>query len=107
MAFDDAHPLQLSPSNQFNWELWHASPVADNGWALLGETDKWVPTSSDRFVAWSVDASSASVELEGEAGETVVVSFAQGTKRVDVKCVLGQSGRSIASVPAATCVSTQ
>ena len=53
-ALDDSHRSLFHATDSHRWSLLHIIPVLPNGWAFLGELSKWVPTSSQRFVA--VDA---------------------------------------------------
>ena len=54
-------------------ELVSVYPVF-NGFVLLGELDKWVTLSPDRFSNLVISAASLSVDLRGGVGETVTVT---------------------------------
>ena len=86
-AFSDVSPMVLMPTKTANdFQIYYTSPVVRNGWALLGELDKWVPASEFRFVDASVDGDDLVATCMGSAGETVKVSFAKGGKVTTVSC---------------------
>ena len=58
VPFGINQPLQLSPCGLYNFQLYTVAPVLGNGWALLGEPDKWVSVSAARFRDLSYDGSS-------------------------------------------------
>lgn len=70
-----------------------------NGWALLGETDKWVgvaPARFERIVATA--AESLSTLATGADGEWLTVGFASpALEVVTVRCRLGRSGKVLIS----------
>lgn len=69
-----------------------------NGWALLGETDKWVGVSSARFESVSTSIDSLRAVATGSDGELLTVGFASPTLDVvTVRCRLGRSGRVLIS----------
>ena len=43
----------------YDFQLHTVSPVLGNGWALLGEPDKWVSVSAARFSQLEYDGGSA------------------------------------------------
>ena len=86
-VFSDVSPMVLMPTKTANdFQIYYTSPVVRNGWALLGELDKWVPASEFRFVDASVDGDDLVATCMGSAGETVKVSFAKGGKVTTVSC---------------------
>eukprot|EP01060_Flectonema_neradi_P010608 TRINITY_DN17704_c0_g1_i1.p1 TRINITY_DN17704_c0_g1~~TRINITY_DN17704_c0_g1_i1.p1 ORF type:complete len:749 (+),score=118.91 TRINITY_DN17704_c0_g1_i1:117-2363(+) len=86
-TFSETSPLMLRKTM---WHgdiaLYYTSPVQSNGWALLGELDKWVPASGNRFLSVSVDGNDLIATCMGSAGETVHVSFAKDSKITTVTC---------------------
>lgn len=82
--FSTNAPLLLSNSIRhtkgdsaaIDWSLYIVSPVV-NGWALIGDSSKFVGTSSRRISSTALTAAGASTELEvnalGAAGEMVEV----------------------------------
>ena len=48
LTVGDAQPLPISPCGQWDFQVFTLSPVVQ-GWALLGEPDKWVSVSEARF----------------------------------------------------------
>jgi len=57
-----------------------------NGWAFLGETNKYVTASTARFTNVAATAASLTVDLTGVAGETVQVCAAKGAGATAVVC---------------------
>ena len=109
--FNDETPIEL-PSSEWNdrsgseGRLVVAAPVFENGLALLGEENKLVPVSPDRFTNVSASNTTGTARLEveaiGAAGETVSVLVADTRhvenvlSRVKVKrivCTVGAQGR--------------
>ena len=58
--------------NGFTWL------VCGSGWAVIGETAKWVPVNNARITDVSYDSSSVTVTAAGVHGETVSVGRAGG-----------------------------
>ena len=50
--------------------------VGGSGWAVIGETAKWVPVNNARITDVSYDSSSVTVTAAGVHGETVSVGGA-------------------------------
>ena len=71
--------LTLKACKKWDFQLWSLSPVLSSGWALLGETNKWVPVSKARFhdlaTARNGKGSSVSVTAKGPEGEKISVAF--------------------------------
>ena len=71
--------LAFKKCGKWDFQLWSLSPVLSSGWALLGETNKWVPVSKARFhdlaTATSGKDSSVSVTAVGPEGEKISVAF--------------------------------
>ena len=102
-----ASSLTLQPTvDVYNFEVWNVSPIASNGWALLGEVSKWVMVSPSRVVAVTeIMKGGLSVTVKGEGGEAVEMAFAApgATKAQVVKCVIDASGLVTMSVPEGSC----
>ena len=49
LLIDAAAPLPLVECDRSDFQLYHFSPVLRNGWAVIGETSKWVPISTPRI----------------------------------------------------------
>jgi len=81
---DAQNPLRVPSSDKSSFQLWNLSPILPNGWALLGEQEKWVAVSSVRFDQLSElddgddhdDDDGISVLVNGVEGEEVQVSAA-------------------------------
>ena len=50
VVWSESQPLVVPACDRADFRLFHAAPRLSNGWALLGETTKWVPTSKARFL---------------------------------------------------------
>merc|ERR1712050_498992 len=79
--FSVSSPIKLKP-NEYGkadspWDFtFHSiAPVYANGWALLGEVDKWIAVSEERFTDVTTIPGSLVVKLRGTPGETVNVAF--------------------------------
>eukprot|EP01065_Artemidia_motanka_P043655 TRINITY_DN6088_c2_g1_i1.p1 TRINITY_DN6088_c2_g1~~TRINITY_DN6088_c2_g1_i1.p1 ORF type:complete len:802 (+),score=237.62 TRINITY_DN6088_c2_g1_i1:100-2505(+) len=80
-----------------DFTLYTIAPVTGQ-YTLLGEPDKWVSVSSQRFS----DLTDTSVKLSGAAGEVVTVRWATADGAVmEGKCVIGGSGSAKSTVSAA------
>ena len=49
MPTDKATPLHAKRCGEIDFQLYTLAPVQWNGWALLGELNKWVSVSTARF----------------------------------------------------------
>ncbi len=103
--FSPASPINLRACKEVDFQVWHTAPVFANGWAVLGELTKWIPTSSVRFVSVAASDSDVVVEVKGEAGEAVPITFydTATSTPTTVQCTLDDGGRARAVMPAATC----
>ena len=83
-----------SGQGPYPWDLVLLSPELPHGWHLLGELEKFCPTSSKRFVGpVSATASELTATLVGAAGEEVAVTAVAPGGRVAVQTVrLAASG---------------
>jgi hypothetical protein len=87
--------ITLKICDKWDFQLHAIAPVLSNGWALLGEPNKWVPVSNARFrdlahgTAGAV--TSASVTAVGVVGEKVLVAFLapKATAPTVVVCTVG------------------
>ena len=104
-AFDAEHPIKLGVVAKYNFNLWTIAPVLEGGWALLGEAQtKWVAVSAKRFTRVDADSTSLTVQMRGEAGESVEVwivppAAGQGevavAEPVSVGCVVSGGGTAV------------
>ena len=79
VGFSATEPLQLAACAREDFKLYHAAPILQNGWALLGEVEKWVPVSAARFQRVEVVGGPRSVvrtHIAGAENETIAVDFA-------------------------------
>ena len=92
------------------FELWSLSPLGSSRWVLLGEMDKYVPISHQRFTDLLADAASISVVVLGAPREVVSlgvvdVSLAVAPEALPselaglytVACEIGGNGRAVLS----------
>lgn len=82
---------------QADFKLVLISPIL-HGYALLGEPDKWVSVSSQRFSDLHFSDGEARVSVQGEVGESVVVRWWVAQKVVVSTCVMPPSGQMCASI---------
>eukprot|EP00038_Savillea_parva_P003881 m.131333 g.131333 ORF g.131333 m.131333 type:complete len:864 (-) comp11310_c0_seq2:981-3572(-) len=109
--FDSTHTLALSPCDPSTFDLVTVSPrVAKGSWALLGEPNKWVSVSTERFSTMVATPEQATVTASGPPGETITVAFATplpSSTTVTGTCTMGANGQveitAKASPPAVTC----
>jgi len=82
------------------------SPIV-HGYALLGEPNKWVSVSAQRFSELHFSEGEASVTIHGQAGESVTVRWWVMQKVVVSPCIVPASGWMGASIrgEAASCTS--
>lgn len=104
-SFGSSNGIPLSACKETDFQVWHTAPVFSNGWALLGELNKWVPVAEARISSIYSSDNEITVELVGEANEVVPVTFynPSTTKTVTVTCSLNDNGHSTVYMPAGTC----
>jgi len=105
MPFDDTHPLQIAQAsydvneNAVDAVPFHyfvVAPVLSSGWILLGEIDKFVTLSHQRFSSIESTSTGVTVTLTGMPGETVLVGFVRsGEQNVTVATPKVGSGGSV------------
>eukprot|EP00026_Physarum_polycephalum_P002700 Phypoly_transcript_02708.p1 GENE.Phypoly_transcript_02708~~Phypoly_transcript_02708.p1 ORF type:complete len:605 (+),score=75.81 Phypoly_transcript_02708:816-2630(+) len=104
--FDTSTPLQIPAGSTYgDAYYWIASPVLDNGWVFLGETDKYITVSKQRFKSVTTTNSNVQIELAGEPGEQVTLSFVPPhsmTAQI-YQCTISPSGFSLFTVPGGSC----
>eukprot|EP00475_Leptophrys_vorax_P030489 TRINITY_DN4571_c1_g1_i2.p1 TRINITY_DN4571_c1_g1~~TRINITY_DN4571_c1_g1_i2.p1 ORF type:complete len:128 (+),score=33.00 TRINITY_DN4571_c1_g1_i2:102-485(+) len=106
--------LFLKKCGTLDFQLWHFAPVfSTSGLALLGEFEKVVPVSPNRFsnlVTYSDDSSAfLQVNARGYAGERISVGFAKvdssGSVSIDIlSCAIPDSGVATLEYPSMQCV---
>ena len=96
--------LDIVPCGLSDLQLWSIAPLlGDSGWALLGEPDKWVSVSRQRFANLTANKDGASVTVTGAAGESVAVDWWSETKgQQRIHCKLGAAGTALVAVGGAT-----
>eukprot|EP00054_Salpingoeca_dolichothecata_P014018 m.78605 g.78605 ORF g.78605 m.78605 type:complete len:753 (+) comp20774_c0_seq2:47-2305(+) len=84
-------PLPLRVSDKLNFQVFTLAPILSSGWALLGQADKWVPVSKDRFGSLVMTSTGFSVRIKGSPKEEVSVSVRapNQTEPFRVLCVIG------------------
>lgn len=104
--FNASSPISLPANGETDFQLWHTAPIFSNGWSYLGELSKWVPVASARTKLLSVAGPDLAVEVEGQAGELVSLSFynSAGGGVVTVQCTLNAAGEARVLIPAAQCI---
>jgi len=77
VPFDVKNPLPLSANPHVNdFTVWYMAPVLVPGFALLGETSKWVPMSKQRVSGFQINQQAVTLNLIGEVGEKVTIDYA-------------------------------
>jgi len=104
--FDASHPLSLAACGKIDFQIHHIVPAFSNGWALLGELNKFVSVSEDRFVNIDVQGSNGfTVGIRGAPGETVSISATpvSAWKISTFNCKIPASGTANLQIPSGTC----
>mmetsp|Transcript_14835 Transcript_14835/g.43962 ORF Transcript_14835/g.43962 Transcript_14835/m.43962 type:complete len:865 (-) Transcript_14835:64-2658(-) len=95
VVVDSTHNLELSPCDETTFDLVTLSPKMESGWALLGEPNKWVSVSAERFSNVQADTDKASTVVSGPPGEIVTVAWQTPSgKVVSGSCAVSPSGTS-------------
>jgi hypothetical protein len=105
IPFTHDSPLHFKACEEDDFQLFLVAP-RNNAFTLLGEPDKWISVSSQRFS----DLTSASVKVHGQPGEKVTVRWAGVNGKIaTTTCTLPESGVATSHVTAAgaTCTSSQ
>ena len=76
----NGQPLTFGPCTEVSFEYWTLAPVPDGPvgirWMLLGEFEKWITSSSERFVSvQSLSDGGVRTRVRGAASESVVLRF--------------------------------
>ena len=82
LTFDASHPLKVPASTSDAPVVMTMSPKLPSGWRVLGEFDKWIRVSPQRFADITSNATKMTVHIRGgRAGEevTFLVVSPQGT----------------------------
>jgi len=97
--------VTVKACDRYDFQLYSLAPVLPNGWALIGETAKWIPVNPVRFSDLSYDSTSVTVTLRGAVNEAIEVSFynSQASSVVTVSCTFGEEETLVMSVPSAKC----
>lgn len=74
-AVDNSQPLRFATGPDYgSAELYLVAPRFPNGWALLGETDKYISVAQQRITSVEMAGSSVNVRIIGSPGERVSLS---------------------------------
>ena len=96
----ETRPSSNQTTRCYGFQLHAIAPVSSNGWALLGETGKFVPVSQQRIASVAVVASGGfDVAVKGKAGERVELGAVDvdvgGVAPVYVGAVIGAGGTAV------------
>lgn len=102
IPFSSSQPLHIRKCGLDDFQLWAIVPKEQNGWAFLGELNKWVGVSQARFSrissSYSAGASGSSsssvmeVTARGVEGEVLQVGFVGPTgETVKVVCTVSST----------------
>jgi len=84
--------------------LTNIAPVLSNGWTLLGETDKYVSVSNQRFDSINVSGSELTIDLIGDNQEKVTVALLNADgKYSEYECKFNNVSKMILTLPAGSC----
>jgi hypothetical protein len=108
LTFNDKTSIQIPACQYTNFQLFHVAPIEMNGWAILGELNKWVPVAAARLKSVTVQSNSVSVLLAGYPTESVTYSFVLSPTGApaaiqEFTCKIPSSGEVTLTVPAGTC----
>eukprot|EP01120_Amphizonella_sp_Union-15-10_P008061 TRINITY_DN2821_c0_g1_i1.p1 TRINITY_DN2821_c0_g1~~TRINITY_DN2821_c0_g1_i1.p1 ORF type:complete len:734 (+),score=155.15 TRINITY_DN2821_c0_g1_i1:26-2227(+) len=94
--FTKTEPIKLPISGKADFGLYHVVPVFENGWAILGELNKWVPISTQRISAFWESTSVVGVSIKGSPNEVVSFTFLNPKSQlVMVNVVISSSGTAV------------
>jgi len=102
------NPLQFHECGEDDFQLYLLAPAMES-YSLLGEPDKWISVSPQRFSDLSGDKTSATVKVHGQAGERVTVRWVgQDGKIISASCTFATAGALTSKVSSAgaTCSSS-
>lgn len=97
----EASALLVPQCSLDDFKLYTLAPVIE-GYALLGEPDKWVAVSSQRFSDMKLSASGGSVSVHGPPGEVVQVRWSTPKGLLTSHCKIPGAGSTRASVTSGT-----
>merc|ERR1712039_572565 len=101
IAFSSKAPLAFAPCDLDDFQMYLIAPVAGS-YTLLGEPDKWISVSPQRFSDLASGNSEASVNVHGQSGEKVKVRWSTPHGEVAlVTCLLSDAGEAVSRMTAA------
>merc|ERR1712039_543847 len=106
--FSTKTPLSFAPCGLDDFQMYLIAPATGH-YTLLGEPDKWISVSPQRFSDLTGSDSDSSVKVHGQAGEKVKVRWAASDGQVSMAtCTLSEAGVAISRMSAAgaTCASS-
>jgi len=108
-TFSSKTPLAFEPlADEDDVQLYLIAPKTGS-YTLLGEPDKWISVSSQRFSDLASSGGATSVQVHGQAGEHVQVRWASASGHITTaSCLLSASGVAVSKMSAsgASCTST-
>lgn len=85
-TFDDAHPFALHTGDmngqEHSFVVYSISPVLSNGYVFLGEFNKLVAVSPNRFTEVSVNGNGVKVKVSGKPSEMLTTWFVKPDGRI-------------------------
>merc|ERR1712224_685104 len=98
VKFDGKTPLKLKSCGWDDFQLYMVA-APPGRYTLLGEPDKWISVSSQRFSDLRADQEKSSVIVHGQKDETVTVRWADASgKIVTTTCKFALEGTAEARV---------
>lgn len=109
--FSASQPLNIPPSatnpttGVIDFHYYRAAPVLSNGWIVLGEWNKFVPLSTQRFLQIKTMLSSVQVLAQGAFQETVSMAFVspQSQNVIFLECATPDSALILVTCVMTTC----
>jgi len=100
--FMDEYPIQLKANNGSNWPFIYyvMVPILPNDFFVIGEIEKYVTMSSQRFDSIELDTSSLQVVIQGDINEVVSVMIGHtgcSTRYQQINCTIAENKSALLS----------
>jgi len=88
-VFTEEDPITLSPKFPFDYRV--IVPVLPNDFILMGEIDKYVTVSPQRFPKITYDESTITLTVLGVPNEVVQICVSHNVTVLNTECLFGSS----------------
>ena len=107
--FNKTNPILLHKSNKHTFEwftLIPINPYTNNNWLLMGELNKWIKISPQRFTNIIIDNDTLNVIIYGAINETVIIGFVNKITLIkqEITCIIGKTQYVSITMPNGQCV---